>query len=415
VSEDRLDDEVPSIFRPSYSATTLNCLGSLVPSLTVSDGAGYDAAVGTVFHALIAEWQLTGERPDYLLGQVKAVDQHEVTIDEDMFIYGEECLARYSTIPGDWCVETRVDISDLTPIPNQWGTADLFIVRPGVLELVDWKYGRGIKVFAENNTQELCYAWGIFCELDWKYKFETIHLHIAQPRLGHWDVWTVSRAALIAFADYARERWKIGWGDPSAARTPHPKACQWCKVRLRCPAKQALLSALVDNTFDILDEVVVPPDEQNKITTVEPNIVLTAPAELDTARLAWIYQYRKDMETWFREIGEELLQRGIKGDDLGGLWKVARGRPGRRQWKDPEQAADALQRLNADPYEQRIVSPAQAEKQLRALGVKGRLGKNYVNMFTARPEGPLTLVPAGDNRMSMSEIVDQTLEESSDG
>lgn len=347
-----------------------------------------------------------------MLGQVKTVNGYEVTIDEDMFIYAEECLARYSNIPGEWCVETRVDISHITPIPDQWGTADRFVVRPGVLDLIDWKYGKGIKVYAEGNTQELCYASGVFRALDWKYKFDTINLHIAQPRLGHYDLWTVTRDELIAWADDARERWRIAWGNPSAPRTPHPKACQWCKVRLRCPAKQALLSALVDETFEILDEVAVSPEKQQELVATTPeDIIATRPAELDTARLAWIYQYRKDMENWFRDIGEELLRRGIEGDALGGLWKVARGRPGHRQWRDPERAADALRRLAAEPYEQRIVTPAVAEKRLRALSVKTRIAKDYVNMFVSRPEGPLVLVPTKDNRAGMNQIIDGSFDD----
>jgi hypothetical protein len=158
----------------------------------------------------------------------------------------------------------------------------------------------------------------------------------------------------------------------------------------------------------------VPPDRQKEIVAGEPEELpaLTDPVELDTARLAWIYQYRKDMETWFRDIGEELLRRGINGDDLGGLWKVARGRPGKRRWRNEEQAAEALQRLAVDPYQEKVISPAQAEKALRAVGVKTALGKSFVNMYVDRPEGPLTLIPTADNRTSLSEIVDQTFEES---
>jgi hypothetical protein len=44
--------------------------------------------------------------------------------------------------------------------------------------------------------------------------------------------------------------------------------------------------------------------------------------------------------------------------------------------------------------------------------VKTALGKSFVNMYVDRPDGPLTLIPTADNRTSLSEIVDQTFEES---
>jgi hypothetical protein len=111
---DQLWEEKPEVkFRPSYSATTLNCVGSLLPSLAQPDSAGYEAAVGTVFHQLIAQWQLTGEPPWELLGTEITVDRYTVVVDQEMFTYGEEALQHYSAIQGTRYVETVVDISSL--------------------------------------------------------------------------------------------------------------------------------------------------------------------------------------------------------------------------------------------------------------------------------------------------------------
>jgi hypothetical protein len=382
------------------------------------DTAGYDAAVGTVFHDVLAQWQRRGGRPDYMLGQTQVITNRgtgakfEVVVDEDMFAYGQECLDRYARIPGDRFVEVRVDISSLTPISKQTGTSDLIICRPGVLEVVDWKYGRGVRVFAEHNTQGLCYAWGAFEKYNELYDFQKIVIHIAQPRLGHYDVWEITRDQLYDFADWARARWALAWSG-EGARVPSPKACQWCKVQTRCTAHQALLEAIVDESFDVLDEVELSPEEQQALVVSDnPQITLTRPVELSTERLAWIYQYRSQVEGWFKSIGEELLQRGLQGDDLGGLWKVGPGRLGNRQWVNPEDVAQALARLGIEEvWTRELISPRQVEGLLRAAGVKGRLNKEYVEAYTRRAPGKPTLMPTSDNRSSMDEIVDQSFEE----
>src|SRR5712691_290831 len=110
------EEDQETIFRPSYSATWVGCSGSLLPSRNARDTAGWDAAQGTVFHWLMAEWQTYG-RPDDWLGKIFTVEKEdksevfEVECDEDMFTYGQDCLDHYDHIEGDRLVETRVDIS----------------------------------------------------------------------------------------------------------------------------------------------------------------------------------------------------------------------------------------------------------------------------------------------------------------
>jgi hypothetical protein len=357
-----------------------------------------------VFHELIAHWQLINRRPDYLHGQTRFVGIHQVAFDDEMFAYAQECLDRYAAIPGDRHIEVKIDISSLTPIPGQTGTSDLIIVNRPRLDVIDWKYGKGVKVFAPHNTQGLCYAWGAFQQFGGD--FDVIRIHIAQPRLEHFDVWEIDRAQLHQFAEWARVQWAEAWSG-KAVRVPSPKACQWCRVKVTCPANQALVEALADDTFR--DEMVeVGPDAEQD---PRPVLTFTAPAELDTARLAWMYQYRKLVEDWFRLIGEELIERGLNGDDLAGLWKVAEGRQGRRNWVDEDVAANALIQMGLDPDDlwlRSLASPAHVEKLLRLIGIKGDLGRRYLSMFTQRANGKPTLVPIGDTRKSLGEVADET-------
>ena len=63
----------------------------------------------------------------------------------------------------------------------------------------DFKYGLGVQVFAYENPQLAQYALGVLDELDADGAVNTIHIRIAQPRLGHYDTWTVDRVGLVDF------------------------------------------------------------------------------------------------------------------------------------------------------------------------------------------------------------------------
>jgi len=405
VSDDRLWEEPVQVkFRPSYSATSLFCPGSLLPSLAAPDISGAAAAEGTLFHRLIAEWQMTGARPDYLVGQTFDIDGHTVAVDDEMFTHAETCLERYADIPGQPQLEFRVDISSLTPIPGQSGTADRVHVYPGTVEIIDWKYGKGVQVFARWNTQLLCYALGVVDRFGDEFVIETIRLHIAQPRLEHYDVWEISRDDLMLWAAWARQQWQVAW-EPDAPRIPSGKACQWCRVRIDCPARQVMLERLVEDTF----EEVVTIDEQQTALAVIPMPEPPPPATLSTERLAWIYQYRRTMELWFKDIGEELIRRGQEGEDTS-PWKVVQGRKGNRFWVNEPAAARAVTHLGVSPYPTYLATPAEVERRLAQVGIKGTAAKQFVALYTDRAPGKLTLAPAEDNRLANSAVVEETFQ-----
>ena len=193
-----------------------------------------------------------------MLGQTQTVTnqgtgaKYDIVVDEDMFAYGQECLDRYAHIPGERFVEVRVDISSLTPIPKQSGTADLIICSPGIIDVVDWKYGKGVKVFAEYNTQGLCYAWGAFERYDELFDFQAIRIHIGQPRLGHFDLWEIRRDQLHDFAIWARKQWALGWSGERGS-CPHPRLASGAKYKLAVPptkhsSKPSSMNCLIYST-----------------------------------------------------------------------------------------------------------------------------------------------------------------------
>ena len=77
-------------------------------------------------------------------------------------------------------VEEQLDLSMY--IPESLGTADAIIVSEKELHIVDFKYGLGIQVNAEKNSQLMIYALGALYLFDGIFDIEKVTMHIYQPR-----------------------------------------------------------------------------------------------------------------------------------------------------------------------------------------------------------------------------------------
>ena len=67
---------------------------------------------------------------------------------------------------------TRLDYSGY--VPGGFGTGDLVIVADGVLEIIDFKGGRGVRVDADRNSQLMLYALGALTEFDALYDIQSV-------------------------------------------------------------------------------------------------------------------------------------------------------------------------------------------------------------------------------------------------
>lgn len=396
-----------SVFAPSSSKMWLNCAGSLIPNLLAPDDAGEDAAYGSVGHMVGETWLRSGRKPTHLLGTHQWIEtggwEYSILIDEVMMDYVEQYVSWCRDLDGDHFTEVRVDFSEITPIPNQGGTADHAACSWQTLVITDLKMGKGIWVYAKGNTQARLYALGFFLEWDWLYNFQKIVIRIAQPRLNNWDVWIISREELLEFAEEARRGAAAAWKH-NAARTPSAEACEWCRVAATCTARAKATFDMTRGAFDDLGinqgEMVEFKEELNDGLTVDP----VDPANLSTFELEQVFSQRGAIEKFLKKCGEELTRRMKQGTKLK-LFKEVEGRSF-RAFKSRPAAVAALVNLGlkqSDVLKEELISPAQAEELLLKLGYKKKELPELLNDLVIRPPGKATIAPIKDGRPALSE------------
>jgi hypothetical protein len=393
-----------SVFAPSASKMWLGCSGSLIPNLFAPDDAGEDAAYGTVGHAVGEEWLKTLKRPKHLIGTSQYVPSGElgflIEIDEVMLDYVKRYVDWCKHLPGRHFVETRVDFSVLTPIPNQGGTADHVACMPGRMVITDLKMGKGVKVFAEGNTQAMLYALGFFLKWDWLYDFEDILIRIAQPRLDHWDEWLITREQLLEFAEYVKVRAAAAWVQ-NAPRTPSAEACQWCRVQANCSAKAKVVFDLAEGVFDDLAKTVsVEEADEFRGRLDFKEFELADPMSLTTLEMEQIYEWRGSVERYFLKIHEELMKRAQRGMKLK-MQKLVESRS-HRAFRNKDRTVAKLLELGLkreDILTEELPSPAQVEEMLRKkLKYTTKMLEGVLEDVVIRPPGKATLAPMSDKR-----------------
>lgn len=391
----------------------LNCSGSLIPNLFASDTAGEDAAYGTVGHSVAEQWLSSGDKPVHLIGTVEKVGEFEIAIDETMLDYVQMYVDRVIYEPGVHKVESRVDFSDLTPIKNQRGTLDHSVMRPGYMDIDDLKLGKGVQVFAEENTQLLIYAYGQFREYDELFDFQTIRLRIHQPRLDHFDEWVIDRATLLERAAWIKQRAYAAWCK-EAERTPGTKQCQWCKIKSDCAAHAVFVERMLDGVFDDLDAPVTAEQMRDLAERIDNGALNLKPIEtgqLSVAQKAAILPYRRMVESWFADIYTELEGRILRGESVPG-YKVVEGRSN-RVFSDEAKAANELEFLGLSDdviHPKGMITITQAEGELVKVGYKRKQLPDLIGGVVVKPPGKPTMAPLSDKRDVFVMVTDTTFD-----
>lgn len=252
-----------SLWSPSGAKRWRTCPGSVVMNDGVPDTTSKYAAEGTAYHAL-SERALRGGPPlAGRVGETIEADGFKFTVTEELADYAQEYVDRIRARASAGCiimVEVRTDTSDLLGIPGQTGTIDarIFDVVNETLEVTDLKFGAGVKVYVcepddgrplwqRVNDQAGIYGTSEWYRTPYMCDWKFLKLAIHQPRLGHYDEVTLTRADVEAFAqavnhDAARswlvyQQHRVDAGGLLPHLTPSLEACRWCARAGSCKAR----------------------------------------------------------------------------------------------------------------------------------------------------------------------------------
>lgn len=179
-------------------------------------------------------------------------------------------------------LEQRMD----TGVPTCWGTSDAVIVSMTHVEIVDFKYGAGVRVDAQGNPQLRLYACGAMDTFaDILGETEEIRVTVFQPRIGDGHMSTE-----VLHPDELRE-WRENVVKPVAAEAledgarfgPSDEACRWCPASGRCRAQ---LESIFATDFEVKPETLEPEEIAEKlalIPAVKQWLSAFEEAALDTA------------------------------------------------------------------------------------------------------------------------------------
>ena len=288
----------------SGSARWINCPGSVKAEEGFPDSTSIFADEGTMAHELAQlALELGGLAFDW--EGLTLPENNATPVTREMCEYVQEYVNYVNILPGECFIEQQVDFSPW--VPEGFGTCDAIVIDDEHLHVIDLKYGKGVPVYAENNTQGILYALGAYNELNQIYGFQKITIHIAQPRLDTATEWTLSIDELMAWGERISQAAQATQ-DPDAERIPSEKACQWCKAKAVCPALLAKTEAVLMSAFDDLDPV--------------------NPDQLTDEQIVTVLDNKKLIVAWLGAVEDHVTEKLKSGEEFTGYKLVAGRRAG---------------------------------------------------------------------------------------
>lgn len=356
---------------PSGSHRWLNCTPSAMLESEFPGGSSSAAEEGTAAHAF-CEHKLKKALRRRSKRPVSDYDSDEMQEYTDSYVdYVLEQLevAKQTCKDPMVLIEQKVDFSEY--VPDGYGTADCIIVSDDTMQIIDFKYGLGVLVDAEQNTQLMCYSIGALNIFDSLYDIKQVTMHIFQPRRENVQNWTIPVDELKAWAE--NELKPKAQMALNGEGEYHPgEWCQFCKAAVRCRARAEEKLRLAQQEFKM--PPLLTDSEIEKVLTILPDLTKWADGILAYATDAAVNH----------------------GKEWNGF-KVVEGRSVRK-YKDEELVAQAAKDHGyTDIYRQNLITMTEMQKLMGKKQFDQILGDLVV-----KPQGKPTLVPVTDKRPAMN-------------
>jgi hypothetical protein len=263
-------------------------------------------------------------------------------------------------------VEKRIDYS--TYAPDGFGTCDCIIIAEQALYIIDFKYGKGVPVSAEDNPQMKLYALGAYTAYMFLYDIQTVKLAIVQPRLNdNPSEYEMPISDLLAWGESIKPiAQKAFNGEGEYVSGEH---CRFCRAKALCQARAE---------FNMGVEELHP----------------MKPPLLSNDDVGRILAKAMNLAKWVKDLEEYALAEILRGNEIPG-WKAVEGRSDRKFTS----VDDAFAAVKANGYDEALLYE---RKPITLTKVEELLGKKkFTELLSAhvtKPQGKPTLAQANDKR-----------------
>lgn len=357
----------------------INCPGSVALSDQCPDpGTSSYADEGTLAHSL-AELKLRHALKELTTGQYKKKlakiqqsDYYNAEMDEATDFYVDAVLEEFAAADegAELMIEQQLSLEQW--IPEGFGTSDVVIVSNTQIQVIDLKYGKGVKVEAKNNPQLRLYGLGAAVLFGSVYDFDTVKTTVIQPRLDHVDSEVVILKELLL------------WGEKEVAPraimamegTDYMAAGDWCRF---CPAKTRCRKRAEFNL---------------ELARME----FQKPPLLSDEEIGEVLAKADHLQKWAEEVNQYALEQALAGKHFEG-WKLVEGRS-IRKYADETKVASTLMAAGFDEamlYQRKLNGITEMEKLVGKKKLAATLGDLLI-----KPAGKPVLVPESDKREAIN-------------
>lgn len=389
---------------PSGAHRWLHCPGSVALEADLPDSTSKFASEGTAAHELAAMALIGDKDTSAFIGRIIEADGEKFEVDQNMADYVQIYVDYVTSLGGEMMVEQSLSIEAITGEKDARGTADAVVFLNGELIVIDLKYGRGVKVDAENNEQLGIYGLAALSEYEFLGDFKRVRMVIVQPRLGHISEWDIPVEHIEGSRECSAEALRLNI-QPLAERAfavlngactdgalnPGASQCRFCKAKASCPALcNQVLATVKDDFVDVTEPVA-------------PQIENAADRELDNTMLGNLLGSVDLIESWCKSIRAKAESELLGGNDVPG-YKLVQGRRGARKWSDGLVAEETLKSMRLkveEMYDLKLISPTTADKLSKTRRIGPRQWAKLKDIIT-QPDGKPSVAPESDKRKAIT-------------
>ena len=360
-----------AILSASSSHRWMNCTPSARLEREFADRETEAAAEGTAAHAL-CEHKLRRALKMRSRKPVSKYDCDEMDAYTDGYVeFVLEQLAQAKLECADPLVliEQRLDFSCW--VPEGFGTGDCLIVADKLLHIIDFKYGQGVLVEAEENPQMMLYALGALRLFDSLYDITEVSMSIYQPRRENVSTWTISVDELNAWAENTLKP-KAELAHKGEGEYLPGSWCQFCKAAVKCRARA---------------------EEKLQLARFE----FAPPPLLSDEEIEDILAKLDDLTKWASEIQAYAQDAAVNHGKVWKGFKLVATRTNRR-YTDEEAVIQAAKDAGyTDIFRKSLIPITEMEKLMSKKEFNRILGA-----LVEKPQGRPTLVPVTDKRPALT-------------